>query len=149
MPTFDDACDKRKAAEESLKDYRYADAIFHAQECIEFSIKAFLQALGIMYEPKHELKVHYFRDALEKLRSKLKEGWETEDARIMLARAKVWMDLLGKIRSYAEGYTPLDVPAKNLFDFRLEGFAKSVVDSVSSVNIYLEIMARRMSLLRS
>lgn len=123
MPTFDDAREKREAAEKSRKDYRYADAIFHAQECIEFSIKAFLQALGIVYKPKHELEVHHFRDALEKLRPKLKDEWEAEDAKIMLARAKVWMDLLGKIRSYAEGYTPLDVPARNLFDFRLEGFA--------------------------
>ena len=136
-------------AEKSLKDYRCGDAIFHAQQCIEFSIKAFLQALGIAYEPKHEMKVSYFEEALEKMGSKLKEGWELKDARIILARAKVWMDLLGRIRSYAEGYTPLNVPAKNLFDFRVEGFARSVVDLVSSISIYLENMTRRMGLLRS
>jgi HEPN domain-containing protein len=55
LPTFEDATRKKESAVESMKRQGWAEAIFHAQECIDLSVKAFLQALEIKYEPKHGL----------------------------------------------------------------------------------------------
>lgn len=168
LPTFEDAWKKRWRAEESLKKRDWAEAIFHAQECIDLSVKAFLQTLRIEYEPKHELTDQYFRRALNKLESKSKPELirvseprivpytfvdkkilsepEVKLARILLAKAKVWMDLLAKIRSYAEGYAPLNVAARDVFDYSFEGFTRSAVEVVSSIQANLENLARRLGL---
>lgn len=103
-------------AQKSIKDIRYNDAVFRAQECVEFAVKALLGALGVDYKPSHILKENVLEAAMKRLEKRLSEPWQVDQARLRLARAKVWMDLLGIVRPYAEGYSPLGQPSRRVFD---------------------------------
>lgn len=148
MQTFTDANRKRKAAEKSLKNGEFADAIFNAQVCAEFSVKAFLRRLGVSYERRHELNERYFRDAFKKLKPKLKDKQEIRAARDLLGKAKLATDLLAKMRNYAVGYTPLGIPTKNLFDSWFEKFAVSAVGLAKNVLFNMVKLLRQAGLVR-
>lgn len=146
LPTFRDAHDKERSARDSLSESKYKDAIFHAQECIDFSVKAFLHALEIEFELRHSLKEDHFRKASKMLEQKTENEWTHGDARAKLARAKVLMDLLGNIRSYAEGYAPLHVYAGEVFDYRFKEFAESVVKLAGDILSDLKSLVAKMGL---
>lgn len=146
MQTFRDARDKARSARDSLSKGEYKDAIFHAQECVDFSIKAFLHALGIKFEPRHILEEAHFEEASKMLEQKIENEWICRDARANLARAKVLMDLLGNIRSYAEGYAPLHVYAGDVFSHKFKEFAESVVKLAENILSDLETFVAQMGL---
>jgi len=148
LPTFKDALRKRIAAEKHLDNREFADAILQAQGCAEFSVKDFFRVLGVAYAPKHELKEECFRQALEKLKPKLGDKHEVKAARDLLGKAKLATDLLAKMRNYAYGYTPLNIPTEDLFDNWFEEFAVSAVGLAKSVNINTITLLRKVGLLR-
>lgn len=134
-------------AKESLEKRDWSQAIYQAQQCVDLSVKALFHALRIKHEPKHKLKDEHFEDALEQLKSKFKKEYEVKRIRATLAKAKVWMDILATIRNYAGGYTPLNVPTREIFDYDFEGPARSAVGVVDSIRLDLERTARQLGLL--
>lgn len=134
MPTFEDARKIQWRAKESLEKRDWSQAIYQAQQCVDLSVKAFFQVLGIKYELKHRLKDKCFEDALEQLKSKFKKEYEVKRIRATLAKAKVWMDILATIRNYAGGYTPLNVPTGEIFVANLQRKASHKVSMNDVIN---------------
>jgi len=142
MSGIEDARSRMNASEELFKKMDYAGAIREAGACIELSVKALLDTLGIEYTTKQGRIPHDVSDKVPRAFEKLKpflEDWQVENVKKELARAMVLLRMLTSIRSYVEyPIKQLELEAKDVFDYYFcRELGKSLVDSVrgSHVNI--------------
>ena len=127
-----DAWRRRDAARELLERYDYAGALREAQRCIELSVKAFLDVLGVNYRLRDRIP-HDVSDripeAFEKVRHYL-EDYEVNTVRGDLAKAAVLLKMLTSIRGYLE-YGVNDLAgAHETFDYSFAGLSKELVELV-------------------
>jgi HEPN domain-containing protein len=147
LPTFEDAYQYVKIAKEYLPvtSRDLAKALFSIQQAIEFGVKSLLDELGIEYKTVHRLRKEYFEEAFRKLKPKFEAGevidWNTNRVKETLVKASAWANILESIRSYAEGYIPMKIPAIDVFDNTFYEFAKNAVNSVECLIFDLEKLA--------
>lgn len=136
LPTFEDAYDKETLAKERLEKHDYAGAIFNAQLCVEFALKALFDVIKIPYAKEHHFAEGHFQNAMEKLGKLFNEDWKITQIREKLARSEIWAALLGRIRNYAEGYVTLSIPVNRVFDFSFKELAEAAIKEASSILSY-------------
>ena len=121
---LEDARERLYAAKKLVEECNYAGALSEAQRCIELSVKALLEELGIEYGEikgkKKRVKVphdvsEFIPDAIKRVEEHLEE-FQVID----LARAAVLLKLLTSIRNYleygVEYRNQVLVSSKELFD---------------------------------
>lgn len=120
MSGIEDARSRIDASEELLKKMDYAGAIREAGACIELSVKALLDTLGIVYTTKQGRIPHDVSDKVPEAFEKLKpflEDWQIESVKKELARAMVLLRMLTSIRNYVEyPIKQLELETKDVFD---------------------------------
>jgi len=136
MSKLEDAYKRLAAAEDRLKHLDYAGTLREAQACIELSVKALLDELGIDYRGKRDRIPHDVSDlvpkAFEELKDRL-EDYEYDLIRLDLARAAVLLRMLTSIAGFLEygvaGREPKEVlaGASETFDSSFRELAEAVV----------------------
>jgi hypothetical protein len=108
------ANDRFRAAEECLNRSDFAGAIREAQTCVELSVKALLEILGIVYKPKHDVS-----DKIPAIIDKLKHWLGNDEVLAVencLVPEEVWMKILVAMRSIATyGEQKLNIGADVIF----------------------------------
>ena len=83
-----------------------------------------------------------FEEAFKKLKPKFEDGkvidWNIDRVKETLVKASAWANILESVRSYAEGYIPMNIPATDVLDNTFYRFADNAVNSVGNLKIGLE-----------
>jgi hypothetical protein len=134
---IEDARARLYAAESHLKESDYPGAMLEAQMCMELSIKALLDKLGVSYKTREGKIPHDVSDKIPEAFEKLKQymqglkEYEIKSIKVELARSAVLLRLLTSIREYLEYGVNGLAGSKEVFDFVFAGkLAATVVDQV-------------------
>jgi hypothetical protein len=151
MVSFDDAHERLYNADDCWRCGRIPTAMTSSQECIELSLKALMDDIGVKYEfdhfvfrdvPPKKAKDDPLRQVVAKL-SKGKTKTEKKEISTVLSRAKFMANVLASVKDQAKYSTPGVSASEVLSQTEMKNLVGAMLKNVKYLHYDLRSLAER------